>query len=245
MKAFGYLIATAPLLHGTLSQILPLKQPAPNSALGNGWRYKGCYSDIAIGLPLPHALGSGSFMTQTPNGGVSCTAYCQGLGYAYAGTNDDQCWCDSGINRSFSLTSGILSPIGNAACQTGCRGNTGEACGSVNTFISIYQYTVSGFLRNACVLAFLLLCFLYLFEGSVERPSARRRMNVEKERVKEAEHAGRGTGTGRLLEALMSSPQLLDPPALFSASNTPQILQTQPNLHKRRCIPIRPSGWLS
>ncbi|XPS76617.1 hypothetical protein M3J09_008665 [Ascochyta lentis] len=91
MKAFGFLIAAAALFSGTVSQLLPVaKQPAPNSSLGNGWRYKGCYSDARYDLPVSHALG-GAFRMQNPNGGVSCTAYCRGLSYNFAGTNDDQC----------------------------------------------------------------------------------------------------------------------------------------------------------
>lgn len=46
MKAFGFLIAGAALLHGAMAQLT--KSPAPNSSLGNGWRYKGCYSSVTL-----------------------------------------------------------------------------------------------------------------------------------------------------------------------------------------------------
>lgn len=46
MKAFGYLIATAALLTTAVAQT---RAPAPNSSLGNGWRYKGCFT-----YALPH-----------------------------------------------------------------------------------------------------------------------------------------------------------------------------------------------
>lgn len=47
MKAIGYLIAGAALLTGASAQLL--RSPAPNSSLGNGWRYKGCYSYVSSG----------------------------------------------------------------------------------------------------------------------------------------------------------------------------------------------------
>ena len=105
MKAFGYLIAGAALLTGASAQ--SLRSPAPNSSLGNGWRYKGCYSSVSLELSVraladafsdtlatllnsPYAL-NGSFTRFTTNGGVPCTALCRTQGYKFAGTNDDQC----------------------------------------------------------------------------------------------------------------------------------------------------------
>lgn len=85
---------------------------------------------------------------------------------------DDNAGCGNVINPSNSAIAGILSPLGDTSCQTGCRGNLNEACGTTETFISIYEYTVSGFLRNACVPMLLLLCFLYVmcvFGGGGER----------------------------------------------------------------------------
>ncbi|KAF1924276.1 uncharacterized protein M421DRAFT_8926 [Didymella exigua CBS 183.55] len=138
MKAFGYLIASAVLLTGAVAQ---LKSPAPNTSLGNGWRYKGCYSDtLSTSTILPHAL-NGSLTHINPNGGALCTQTCRGQGFKYAGTNDNQCWCGNVINPSNSVTAGILSPLGDIACQTSCRGNLPEACGAIDTFISIYEYT--------------------------------------------------------------------------------------------------------
>ncbi|KAJ4983169.1 WSC domain-containing protein [Stagonosporopsis vannaccii] len=163
MKAFGYLTASAALLTIAVAQVL--KSPAPNSSLGNGWRYKGCYSDVNILVnSANHALG-GSFQTALINGGASCTATCRSQGYRYAGTIDNQCWCDNVINRSNSPTAGILSPLGDASCQSSCSLNINEACGQTNSFISIYEYTVSEFLRLTCVPMLLLLYALFVWVG--------------------------------------------------------------------------------
>ncbi|KAF3038015.1 hypothetical protein E8E11_002018 [Didymella keratinophila] len=117
-----------------------MRSPAPASSLGNGWRYKGCYSDtLWSSTTTPHAL-NGSFTRINPNGGVQCTAICRQQSYRYAGTNDNQCWCGNVINPSNAATAGILAP--DISCQGSCRGgNTNEACGAMDTFISIYEYT--------------------------------------------------------------------------------------------------------
>ena len=105
MKAFSYLIAGMTLLTIAVAQLS--KSSAPNNSLGNGWEYKGCYSYafhhfLQATLPThtsdskwslvgsDHAL-SGSFVRQSPNGGVLCTKLCRAQGYKYAGTNDNQC----------------------------------------------------------------------------------------------------------------------------------------------------------
>ncbi|KAF2631268.1 hypothetical protein BU25DRAFT_481854 [Macroventuria anomochaeta] len=153
----------------------------------------------------------GFFVRVNPNGGVSCTNICKGQGYKFAGTNDNQCWCNKVINRNNSATAGILSPAGIASCQGGCRGNpnANEGCRAIEWFISIYEFTVSGFLRNACVPMLLLLCFLYVISaGSGERPSARCRRELVGTRLKRWRYtSGRG-GAG---DALMSGPRRLEP----------------------------------
>lgn len=76
---------------------------------------------------------------------------------------DDAAGCGNVINPSNSVTAGILSPLGDASCQTLCRGSTtNEACGFTETFISIYEYTVSGFLTSTCVPLLLLPGVLYV-----------------------------------------------------------------------------------
>jgi hypothetical protein len=90
---------------------------------------------------------------------------------------DDDAGCGNVINPSNAATAGVLSLVGDVSCQGSCRGTTtNEACGAINTFISIYEYTVSGFLRNACVPMLLLFCVLYVmsaFGGGGERPIER------------------------------------------------------------------------
>ena len=50
MKAFGYLLAGAALLGNILGTVA--LNPAPNSALQNGWKYKGCYSYATVSAAL-------------------------------------------------------------------------------------------------------------------------------------------------------------------------------------------------
>jgi hypothetical protein len=116
--------------------------------------------------------------------------------------------CDNVINRNNSAIAGILSPLGDASCQTSCRGNIYEACGSLDTFISIYEFNVSGFLRNACVQVLFLLCS-FLLGGGMERSSVRRRRELLGSRLKGwrcTTRRSRGGGAG---EALMSGPRPL------------------------------------
>ncbi|KAJ8116688.1 hypothetical protein OPT61_g1945 [Boeremia exigua] len=139
MRAFGYLIAGVALLTSTAAQLV--KPPAPNSSLGNGWRYKGCYSDVNLpNVPGDRALGVLQ-TTGATNRGLTCTNACRAQSYTYAGTVDDQCWCDNVINRNNSATAGGLSPLGDISCGGGCRGNALEACGQANLFITIYEFT--------------------------------------------------------------------------------------------------------
>ncbi|KAH6614272.1 hypothetical protein C7974DRAFT_380614 [Boeremia exigua] len=145
MRAFGYLIAGVALLTTTAAQLLPAqKLPAANAALSNGWRYKGCFSDVnAALLNTDRALG-GYLQILNTNGGAACTSVCRSQGFKYAGTDDNACWCDNVINRNNSITAGIAAPLGDLNCQTGCRGNLNEACGQTNLFISIYEFTGAG-----------------------------------------------------------------------------------------------------
>ena len=73
---------------------------------------------------------------------------------------DDPAGCDSGINRNGSTTIGQPAP--DTSCQGSCRGgNVTEACGAVDTFISIYEYNVSEFLKMlVCLCSCSLLFFL-------------------------------------------------------------------------------------
>lgn len=104
---------------------------------------------------------------------------------------DQSSGCDNVINRNNTLTAGQLSP--DLACQSACRGNPSEACGTVDTFMSIYEYTVSGFLKTACVPV--CLCFA-LFGRSVEQPSARWRDMFREEPVEELGLGEHGLGEG-------------------------------------------------
>ncbi|KAF3003512.1 hypothetical protein E8E13_005076 [Curvularia kusanoi] len=122
MKAFGYLIAGAALLSTSMAQIALLKSPAPNSALSNGWRYKGCYTDVAANIVGNHALANGP-TALNPNGGVQCT----------------NTYCGNTINPNNTVTAGILSL--DASCLSACQGNTNEVCGTTDTFLTIYEFT--------------------------------------------------------------------------------------------------------
>ncbi|KAI1577953.1 WSC domain containing protein [Pyrenophora tritici-repentis] len=163
MKAIGYLVAGAALIPGLVSAL------DPNNI--TGWRYRGCYSDKRFneyrsmaGYPstdpsnppagqvygtyaYPRTL-NGYFYRVNPNGGSVCTTTCTNLGFRYAGTNDNMCFCDNAIaiNRTSAngtYTYGLPDPD-NSLCQFGCRSNLGEACGNnVNAAnenrISLYE----------------------------------------------------------------------------------------------------------
>ncbi len=89
--------------------------------------------------------------------------------------------CDNVINRNNSATAGGISPFGDISCGTGCRGNLNEACGSTNLLITIYEFTVSGFLRCLCAFA-IVVCSL-AFGGGVERSSAWRRSKLVETKI--------------------------------------------------------------
>ncbi|KAF2241017.1 hypothetical protein BU26DRAFT_186020 [Trematosphaeria pertusa] len=168
-NAIGYFIAGAALLPE-----LALAQKIIPTVLPTYWSYKGCYSDYDWNLPGDRAL---TFLgpMKNPNSGWYCTTYCQGLNlnYTYAGTNDNQCWCDTAINKNGTTTYGQVMPstdcTGNGTLVTkGCRGNTTEACGSQRSAttpvrLSIYEYKpVSDFIY-ACVLMLYALLYFFLF----------------------------------------------------------------------------------
>jgi hypothetical protein len=69
--------------------------------------------------------------------------------------------CDAAIATNGTSATGTqpsgwgLPDPDNSNCQTGCTRNTGEACGVNNgthVRLSLYQFVVSGFHNNACVL---------------------------------------------------------------------------------------------
>ncbi|RMZ72698.1 WSC domain-containing [Pyrenophora seminiperda CCB06] len=168
MKAIGYLVAVAALLPGLASAL----NPASNIPQ---WRYKGCYSDKryneyrgTTGYPsvdpanppdgqvygtyaYPRTL-NGYFYRINPNGGALCTTTCANLGFKYAGTNDNMCFCDNAIAINGTSALGTytygLPDLDNTLCQFPCRGNTGEACGNnVNLAsgnrLSLYELVVT------------------------------------------------------------------------------------------------------
>ncbi|KAH7398284.1 hypothetical protein BKA66DRAFT_545889 [Pyrenochaeta sp. MPI-SDFR-AT-0127] len=173
MRAIGYLLAGAAVFSGLAFGL----DPAANANLPNGWRYKGCYSDKpynylafsdppspSYGVPAQPRTLNGYYIKMTPNGGLLCVNKCVSLGFKYAATNDDQCWCDNAIAANGTNTGLFVSwgvpDANNNNCQTGCRGNLGEACGfsplvgTNSQRLSLYEYIVSGvlFLLNVCVL---------------------------------------------------------------------------------------------
>ncbi|KAF1919570.1 hypothetical protein BDU57DRAFT_427888, partial [Ampelomyces quisqualis] len=99
---------------------------------------------------------NGYFTRQNGNGGASCINLCRGLnkGYTFAGTNDNQCWCDTAIavngTRAAAPSYGIQD-ANNNLCSFGCRvaantPSTTEACGGpgnsdANTQrLSLYEF---------------------------------------------------------------------------------------------------------
>ncbi|KAH7394971.1 hypothetical protein DE146DRAFT_66613 [Phaeosphaeria sp. MPI-PUGE-AT-0046c] len=155
MKAVAYLLAGAALLPGLVSAL----DPAPQSALTSGWKYKGCYSDryfdgditsagqgnSTTGVATqPRAL-NGYFSRQNANNGANCINICigQNKGYTFAATNDNQCWCDISLAPNMTMVGTSTTPgwgilMADTQCQQGCRISSGifsttEACGAGGT----------------------------------------------------------------------------------------------------------------
>ncbi|OAL54315.1 hypothetical protein IQ07DRAFT_676386 [Pyrenochaeta sp. DS3sAY3a] len=194
MKAFGYLLAGAALF----SELALGLDPAPNANLPTGWRYKGCYTDKPWNYltapdppnPIPPAVHgvpawprtlNAYYFKGTPNGGQKCVNQCVSLGFKFAATNKDLCFCDNAIAPNGTST--LITPYGvadatDALCQTPCTGNTGEACGYSPLLgnghrLSLYEYIVSGFLRpNVCVVKLQLFFCVFLFRHRLGVPDA-------------------------------------------------------------------------
>ncbi|KAF1846719.1 uncharacterized protein K460DRAFT_396046 [Cucurbitaria berberidis CBS 394.84] len=250
MKAFGYLLAGAALLPDF---VLGSLSPAPHANLPNGWRYKGCYADkpfdhqaadhpnlAARGAAAIYRRALGGYFYQTRlNGGSHCISQCTAMGYKYAATNDNQCWCDNAIASNGTSTTapayGVPDPD-NTLCQTPCRGNKREACGnypsgSNNTHrLSLYEY----FIKN--------LYFRFLF---YYRNTTRNYDTVGEERCMEyhgVEANGEGARGGNvpaaldgLWERIVLSSQLTprkDEVAKWDSTVKPSEIQMNVNLSK-------------
>ncbi|CAI6342141.1 unnamed protein product [Periconia digitata] len=173
MKFGSLIIAGAALLlsdlvAGQTADRRTLDNNYPQTAnLPTGWRYLGCYSDRKFSDVGDRALG-GYFRLANPQGGSACINVCKGINpnYKYAGTEDNQCWCDTGLNNNGTTTYGQKLP--EAYCNYACRGSQAtspQTCGNVNTgttketgpALSIYtSEQVSGF-SFACVLVLVLV----------------------------------------------------------------------------------------
>jgi glucan endo-1,3-alpha-glucosidase len=67
---------------------------------------------------------------------TSCTSYCSGLGYLYAGVEYGmQCYC----GNTYDTTKAISS----SSCNMACAGDSSNICGG-NYAINIYQVKASG-----------------------------------------------------------------------------------------------------
>lgn len=141
--------------------------PATND---HDWIYRGCYSDkpynidesssgpahaVSPGVPdFPRTL-NGLFTRNLPsdsggNGGRQCRSLCAANQFRFAGTNNDQCWCDNAI--AINGTSAASPKFGlpdddDTFCQTPCAGNSEEACGNNSRIgdsqrLSMYEMSV-------------------------------------------------------------------------------------------------------
>lgn len=98
--------------------------------LPEGWSYKGCWVD--------RALGRGSILSDNLPNDVnmtveSCIQKCLTAGYSIAGMQYyTQCYCDSAVMNLGALASS------DSECNTPCGGNPTQMCGGGNR-MSIYS----------------------------------------------------------------------------------------------------------
>ena len=104
-------------------------------------------------------------------------------------SNHSHVGCDNAIGANSPLY-GLPAALGDRSCQTSCRGNANEACGSLDSFVSIYEYTVSG-ISKKCLCAYAFVSFLAFWRrrGATERS--------EGEEVLVANRLGRWAGWER------------------------------------------------
>ncbi|PVH92792.1 hypothetical protein DM02DRAFT_662613 [Periconia macrospinosa] len=109
------------------------------TGLQTGWKYLGCYSDRRSTDVGDRALG-GYFRLANPQGGNQCITVCLGINpnFKYAGTDDNQCWCDTGLNNNGTAQYG--QKLAESYCDYGCRGSTAtnkQTCGNPNTGLTL------------------------------------------------------------------------------------------------------------
>jgi hypothetical protein len=126
----------------------PTYPPRTPTNLPSNYVYVNCYNS---GMGALLAVQGGASTTSTTNTGASCVAYCNNLGFAFAGTMNQQCNCGSSL----------MSMATTATCVQQCPGDKTEACGGTQK-MSVYQRqaAVSVFLvcGRVCVLCLLLDC---------------------------------------------------------------------------------------
>jgi hypothetical protein len=124
----------------------PTYPPRVPTNLPSNYAYVNCYN---TGTGTGQVIQGGSSTTNTNNTGAACAAYCNNLGFAFAGTMNQQCSCGSSL----------LSTATTSTCVQQCPGDKTEACGGTQK-MSVYQRqaAVSGFriCGHVCVLCLLL-----------------------------------------------------------------------------------------
>ncbi|KAF2645570.1 hypothetical protein P280DRAFT_513467 [Massarina eburnea CBS 473.64] len=130
---FGALLAGAALaLTAHAANDLGTNFPQ-TSGLPAGWAFSGCYSDRFYSSVGNRALGAYWRTGISANSGAACINICQGISttYVYAGNQDNQCWCDTGINNNQTVNQYGVK-LDDNYCHFECRGTTGQTCGSTN-----------------------------------------------------------------------------------------------------------------
>ena len=105
--------------------------PEPGDMVGD-FQYIGC----ALDTGSPKTLQGGFYQDGSALTVQSCTAYCRGLKYAYAGvSNGYQCYCGNAFENPIQ-SPGICAPLGGIVCD----GNSQQYCGGQNV-VGIYNDT--------------------------------------------------------------------------------------------------------
>ncbi|KAI9678071.1 MAG: hypothetical protein M1817_006015 [Caeruleum heppii] len=102
--------------------------------LPEGWRDAGCYVDPVNPRALQYMGWFGEPMTSS-----GCAKYCDGKGYAFAGTeNGGQCFCSNTVNGG--------QPADASECNMKCKGSDDETCGGgarLNLFTKLAEVSTT------------------------------------------------------------------------------------------------------